>query len=162
MVRCSEALWHSPEAMMPWAQRDHLLSTSPVFMASFRYDQNSSCLQANMPKRVLSCGFKASATPLAPAYHVYRIIVPSQQDWLHPGECVMPERCVLHTLPHVSAVLREQLCFLPHRDMSLFAAFFEIFWMFVHFPCSCFSPTSRISSKKERWLFFFFLLYLSW
>ena len=71
------------------------------------------------------------------------------------GVCDTGEVRAIHTRPHVSTVLREQLCFLPRRDISLFAAFFEIFWIFVRFPGSCFSPTSRISSKKEKWLVFF-------
>lgn len=94
------------DAVMPWTQRDHPFCTSPVFIALFRYDQNRSCVQANLylPRRFLSCGFKASATPVAPAYHVYRLIVPSQQGWLRPGECVIPERCVQSTLVPTSVL----------------------------------------------------------
>ena len=157
MLRGTVAFTRSDDAMDPEGPS---LSTSPVFIAAFRHARNSSCLQANMPKRFLSCGFTGSAAPLAPVYRVHRIVVPSQQDWLHPGG-VMPERCVLTLIP--TPVLcwgNKQLCFLPHRDISLFAAFFEMFWTFVHFPCSRFSPTSRISSKKERWLFFFFLYFI--
>ena len=161
MVRCSESLWHSAEAMMPWTQRDHLFCTSPVFIASFRYDQNSSCLQANMPKCFLSCGFKASATPLAPAYHVYCIIVPSQQDWLCPGESVIPERRVRSTLIPTSV-----LCWGNSFAFCLIETFLSSqlslrYFEFLYISLVVVSlPLLEYHQRKKNGCFFFFLYFI--
>lgn len=111
-----------------------------------------------MPRRFLSCGFKASATPVAPAYHVYRLIVPSQQGWLLSRECVIIGRgaCSPHSSPRWAI-----LCWGNSFAFCLVELFlslqlsFEIVWIFVRFPCSCFSPLLEYHQRKKKWLVFF-------